>query len=624
MKRLVRIAAVCAMLLLSAGKPVYAIDTVPSSDPLIDGSFIISGYSISGHTLRYAQITNNSNEIASLDGWKLSLEWSTGVWVSEELNGLLPAHKKIIFADNSAVPGATYNYNPTEQPTDPRATTLKLVAPLGRGFNDHTVSISVSSSTVSIASVPATYYFARNISSSTGNFLSTFTAFVPNEDFVLEQDELYHPLSMSPLTVTEIYPEAVTCEPGSASLLCGDYVKLQNISSSTVDLSSIRIRVGSAGQAASSSNTSYPTGSLASGSYVVVPLSLTNSGSWVWVEDVYGVSLYSETISAYPSSSGHTGWSYAFNDVSGQWQWTKYPTPFDQDNQFASGGKINECSGLRLSEIGANYSPQFIELFNSTSRELDISGCQIQTNRSQTNNYIFSEGTSISSNEYVAVSIDTAKLSLTKTTSGTVYILSSDGSVEVDARSYEDLDENTSYALVGGKWLQTFMVTPGNENSYSEYPACEAGYIRNLETGRCNKIPVEASLTPCLPTQYRSPETNRCRNIASASTLTPCKPGQYRSPETNRCRSLSSASSTLKPCLPNQERNPETNRCRNIVKVTNADFPVETIADSGEAAIGWWAFGGVGMIAASYAGWEWRREAMGFIRKAASFIPLGR
>ncbi len=624
MKRLGKLLAVCALVMQIAAPTAHAIETAPTAQPLIDGPFMITGYSFSGHTLRYVQVTNNSNEIASLDGWNVSFEWSPGIWVSDSLNGLLPAHKKIIVADPTIVPSATFTFTPPESPADPRASLLKLTPPLGSNFNEHVVVISVSGSTVNVATAPATYYFARNVSGSTGNFLSTFSAFVPGNSLVLEQDELYEPPSTSPLQIVEVYPEAATCSPGSTSLLCSDYVKVQNISDTPIDLSLLRLRVGAAGQSATSNNTIYPNGLLPPAAYAALPIGLTNSGSWVWIEDVYGISLYDDTVVAYPSSSGHAGWSYSYNASNGSWQWTKYPTPYDQENQFASGGVVNQCDGLKLSEIGANYLPQFIEVYNSTPEAIDISGCQLQTNRSQTDSYVFPDNTLLATGGYLAIPIESTNLSLTKTTSGTVYVLSSDGLSEVDARNYEDLDEDTSFALVGGTWLQTFIVTPGSSNSYAAYPPCETGYVRNLESGRCNKIVAEDTLTPCLPTQYRSPETNRCRNVASASALTPCKVGQYRSPETNRCRSLASASSTLKPCAPNQERNPDTNRCRNIVKNINADFPVEAIADAGQGTIGWWAFGGVGMIAAGYAGWEWRREVASIIRKASSFMPLGK
>ncbi len=624
MKRLVMAVAVCVLVVQGIAPTAQAIETTPSAEPLVDGPFIITGYSVSGHTLRYAQITNNSNEVADLDGWKVALEWSPGIWMSEALSGSLPAHKKVVVADPSIVPNATFTFVPLESPSDPRASLLKLIPPGGSGFTEHTVSISISGSTANVPTAPATYYFSRNISSSTGNFLSTFSAFLPDTNFTLDQDELYQPMPESPLQIVEIYPEANSCAPSSTSLLCTDYVKVQNISNEPVDVSFLRLRVGSAGQNSSTSNTTYPTGVLAPGAFYAVPMSLTNSGNWIWVEDVYGTVLYDATITAYPSSSGHAGWSYSYNPANGSWQWTKYPTPYDQENQFAAGGFVNQCEGVKISEIGANYTPQFIEIYNETSSSSDISGCQLQTNRSQIASYVFPENTVLKSGSYLAISLENTELSLTKTTTGTVYLLTSDSSAEVDARGYENLDEDTSYALVGGTWVQTFTVTPGGENIYAQYPPCEKGYERNVETGRCNKIPVAATLTPCLPTQYRSPETNRCRNIAAAATLTPCKPGQYRSPETNRCRSVTSATSTLKPCGPNQKRNPTTNRCRNVVKSVNADFPVEAVADTAQGTLGWWAFGGVGMMAAGYAGWEWRREVGGIIRKATSFIPLGK
>ena len=104
------------------------------------------------------------------------------------------------------------------------------------------------------------------------------------------------------------------------------------------------------------------------------------------------------------------------------------------------------------------------------------------------------------------------------------------------------------------------------------------------------------------------------------SLLAPCASNQVRNPETNRCRAVSTAGS-LKPCAANQERNPETNRCRNKVDMVQADFPVEVVGESAQSTLGWWAFGGVGLLALGYAGWEWRIEIMNAIKKVGSFIP---
>lgn len=607
-----------------------AIETNPSTPTKIDGPLQIVGYSFSGHTLRYLQFYNSSSGIVALDGWKVSTSWNTGAFEYDQLSGIMAPKTKATFADSSLVPTATFSYTPIEASSEPRLATLSLIPPSQTNWIDHVVTITINDSSGSSRtprenSAPETFYFARNISSSTGNYLSSFSAFLPTSDLVLESDPLYEIPLQSPLRIVELYPHGIACAPNESSLLCQDYVKIQNTSPYSVDLAKFRLRVGSAGQTSTSSNTAYMTGNLAPNAYVAFPLTLTDSGSWVWVEDLYGSAQYAETIVQYPSVSGRDGWAWSFNSQADVWQWTHYPTPSNEENLFAQIGTVNQCTGVRLSEIAANTSNQFIEVYNPTNAISDISGCQILTNRSQTASFTFAEGTKLEPGAYRVVSVADTPLSLTKTTSGTVYLVSSDGSTEVDARYYENLDENTSLALVGGTWVQTFTITPETENQYSQYPPCDSGYIRNPETGRCNKIQTVATLKPCLPTQYRSPETNRCRNLVSAtSSLTPCKVGQYRNPETNRCRSLASTTSTLKPCAPNQERNPLTNRCRNVVKTVNADFPVEAVAGASQASVGWWAFGGVGLLAAGYAGWEWRHELLGLLRKTAFFIPSGK
>ncbi len=607
--------------------PVSAIDTVPSEPPKVDGPFMITGYSFRGHSLHYTQIYNVSDEVAVLDGWKVSIEWTGGSWQSEPLSGNVEPEKKVLVADATLVATATFPFSNSTAASDPRLSTIKLLPPTNSDWNEHIVTITINDSTGSsrtprVETIPATFYFARNISSSTGNYLTTFTAFVPGAAFTLEADPLYVPAGSMPLSISEIYPDATSCAPNDINALCYDYVKIYNGSSQSVDLQTLRLRVGSAGQAASSSNSVYLNGVLPPNEYYVMPISLTDSGSWVWLEDMYGMVRYDNTIVSYPSASSHEAWAWAYNVDSDAWQWTKYPVPYNAASQFSQGGVVNQCSYLRLSEIAANTTSQFIEVYNTSSEPHDISGCQLQTNRSQTTSFVFPESTILAANSVAAVDIASTELEVTKTTDGTIYILNSDGTVEIDARSYQDLDENTSLALVGGTWLQTFSVTPNTANEYLQYPPCEAGYERNVETGRCNKLAVATSLTPCLSTQYRSEETNRCRNIVSASTtLTPCGVGQVRNPVTNRCRSsATTAISTLKPCGPNQERNPLTNRCRTVPKIIQADFPVEAVEDTAEATIGWWAFGGVGLLAAGYAGWEWRHELAGFVKKRMTFF----
>ena len=169
-----------------------------------------------------------------------------------------------------------------------------------------------------------------------------------------------------------------------------------------------------------------------------------------------------------------------------------------------------------------------------------------------------------------------------------------------------------AYNEVSGEWQWTSIPSPFNQASVFTEPAKEE-----------KPITAASSLTPCRSDQYRNPLTNRCRLIASStSSLKACAANQYRNPVTNRCKSLtSSTSSALKPCAANQERNPETNRCRAKPAVlAAADFPVETIKGAPESTVGWWAFVGVGSMAAGYAGWEWRRELAEMVKAFGSFF----
>lgn len=302
---------------------------------------------------------------------------------------------------------------------------------------------------------------------------------------------------------------------------------------------------------------------------------------------------------------------------------------------------FNTCKGVVISEIAANVDEQFIELHNPTNAAIDLTGCQVQTNRN-TRSFVFSEVT-LEANGFVVVLITDTELTLTKTTAGTVYVLSSDGYVEADSVSYRNLAKETSWALVSGKWVQTYNTTPGVANVHMQYLPCEEGYWRNLETGRCNRVMELAVLADCGEGRERNPITGRCRNIPTPRQLAPCKEGQYRSEETNRCRSIASAAArVLKPCAEGQFRNPATNRCKKIAStddVALADcgegrernpatnrcrnvavagaltdtlpFPVEEVGDARESFAGWLTLGIVAIAGVGYGIWEWRYEIAG-------------
>jgi hypothetical protein len=310
------------------------------------------------------------------------------------------------------------------------------------------------------------------------------------------------------------------------------------------------------------------------------------------------------------------GTSYAF--INDEWQITGKPTP----NSANAPGVINDCAGLELSEIAANVDEQFIEIANVTARAIDVTGCQLMTNRNNAA-YEFPEAM-LAGGGYLVVKIKDTSLTLTKTTTGTVYLLASDGGREVDSTAYASLAKDTSWALIDGAWRQTYTLTPNAANVWAAYPSCPAGQERNIETGRCRKILEPEVLAPCPAGQYRNPETNRCKKYDTGSTLTPCKEGYERNPLTNRCRKIVVEEDGLKPCAEGWERNPETNRCRKKVSTAPASFAVQPGDSTGGSMTALLASAGVVILTTSIILFQFRMEIANFFRRLRPKLSLAR
>jgi hypothetical protein len=277
---------------------------------------------------------------------------------------------------------------------------------------------------------------------------------------------------------------------------------------------------------------------------------------------------------------------------------------------------VNACQNLRINEIGANLDQPFIEITNIDASSHGLQNCHIMTNRSTTKFYALPDMVLSAGGLYVVYLADT-NLALTKTTKGTVYLLSSDGKNEVDAVSYANLKSGTSWAKFAADWAQTYQPTPGQPNQTQPDLPCADGYYRNPETGRCNKIPVETALAECPAGQYRNPDTGRCKKYETATTLAECPEGYYRNPATNRCKKIEQPNEPT-PCAEGWERNPETGRCRKIVDEQPAAFGLIQPPDDG--GDNWWIWGAgavVGLTGMSVA-WQYKAEMKRFTQKLFS------
>lgn len=304
---------------------------------------------------------------------------------------------------------------------------------------------------------------------------------------------------------------------------------------------------------------------------------------------------------------------------------------------------VNDCvvdvASLQLTELlpnadGSDTDHEYIEIYNPTNKTVSLITYYLQTGVAADKIYSFPAGAVIGPGEYKAFYNDDVNFTLINTT-GRVVLGAIDGTVLGDSGVYESPGDGMAWALIDGIWRYTDQPTPGVANIWSlpdddtDVPSqstsvlCPAGKYRNPLTNRCRNIETDASvLAACDADQYRNPETGRCRKVASAAAQTPCKEGQYRSEETNRCRNIATASAELTPCKEGQERSPETNRCRNVSAkaVPDAAFAIEPMKEGLKAFAGWWALGGVGVLAVSYAGWEWRYELMNVLRRVKYFV----
>ncbi len=322
----------------------------------------------------------------------------------------------------------------------------------------------------------------------------------------------------------------------------------------------------------------------------------------------------------------------------------------------------NITNDIQIVELNANPNPclpasedsacyDYVKLHNPTTQAIQLDSYRLRTgqisqNSTSSNTYPLSGVIAPGETIVVARSADGTRLSLPNS-AGTAWLQDVHGVIDYPSgvTPYEKGDlvstagKSWAYDASDGQWKWGVSSPYGQNTFVSDEPGtgsvkaaestlkpCREDQYRSEETNRCRNVSSASTgnLTPCKNGQYRSEETNRCRNIALAGgTLKPCREDQYRSEETNRCRNVATASANLKPCKDNQYRSEETNRCRNMTAsaVPAAAYAVQPVKDSAKAFIGWWALGGIVMLAIGYAAWEWRSEVAGFVRK---FSVIGR
>lgn len=252
---------------------------------------------------------------------------------SDKSGYLLPG-KYVVVAKPLVVEGATYEISGWSQSvtSDRAVPALLLVNDKYRvGQVDIKVSNTLQKRTHGVDGYLTS--FAEAIAAGTQNVDAIATEQLFDDGLYLAPSE---PIG---LRIVEIYPFASDCNPFRDEILCGDYVKLLNDSNVPIQLDDYALRTDS-GSSRSLSNTfslikpDNDANVLEPGEYLTVHatddgdrMSLTNSGGYVWLEDVLGLVAFENTVTSYPSAgSSQQGYSYAEASI-GSWQWTKTPIP---------------------------------------------------------------------------------------------------------------------------------------------------------------------------------------------------------------------------------------------------------------------------------------------------------
>lgn len=441
-------------------------------------------------------------------------------------------------------------------------------------------------------------------------------------------------LILLPVEITEIYPNAAG-SPESAgnedefdpeNPLKFEYIELHNLLSIPYELDNFYLSRESNETVSLLDDIIIP----ADGYLAVFPdFSLTNTfhtDKPVIIQLNYVVSEDEEVALAYEYQSGVADdESWSLNELS-EWQ-TSSPTPGEPNFSLLDDVAddmidmpLCELETVFINEIVANPSGsdsdggEFVELYNDGTEAVNLEGCVVKTDKLS---QLILPPITLKSGGYYVVELLNDLLN----DGGSVTFMTA---IDEQVAVYPSADNDISWSVINGEWIETTLATPGAENQPTpkdlETPEeeglepCPEGKFRNPETNRCKNIVDTASaLLPCRPGSARNPETNRCRKITSTiSSLKPCDSDQERNPETNRCRKIRTTTNELKPCDEGEERNPETNRCRKVGAVLSGatiDPPTQ------EAGLHTNVFFVMTLLAAFYGIYEYRLDFINWFRR---------
>lgn len=353
MKRMVGYVVACMVLLSSGMHTAYAIDAIEPPERLSNSPLLITAYYINNASPGYFELYNSSTEIIDITDASLSLLRSDSdveeVYVFSETSTYLPGKSYAVVSFNDTVPNASIQVTDLgshEQPITQMMVSLERYKPYSKVFN------GIQTQRMALGETSTGYTTTGNYSVDTRQSIYDSGLYIPQaEDF--------------PLSPVEVLANPKQCAPTDESIECREYVKFYNDTNGAVDFTGIRLRIGYQGQSVSSTNAIPLSGVVQPGEYAVfsttadnAPLSITNSGGFVWLEDMYGLVQYPSSVVSYADASADTkkGLSWALLD--GLWQWA-VPNPAGENRALIIQSSLqNESDSLTPCRSDQYRSPE--------------------------------------------------------------------------------------------------------------------------------------------------------------------------------------------------------------------------------------------------------------------------
>ncbi len=366
--RLLRVATVTAITLLLVGSHSMSASalsptespTVPAKSPLK-----VSAYAISLQQSprsddptkleyverpQYIELINDSNQPVDPAEYSLRVTDTHGAVLVDAaiekpgVTGYIEPGQFITLSFNGAVEGVTFDLSTS--PAEFHYLTKPSTSQLDREFQLFRGGVGVYAKAVKLK--------LDNPEPQTRLVFMTVTAEEQaNEARVVYDGPLYVPRHGFSLAPIEILANPSNCAPFDVSASCKEYVKFYNAGPSKVDFDGTRLRVGYLGQASTAQNTTALSGEVGPNQYAYFTVDITNSGGYVWLEDVYGVLPYENTVVAYPDASSTTKKGKSWALIDGTWQWA-VPNPAGQNTGLPQGTERGSASERTLMPCRAN------------------------------------------------------------------------------------------------------------------------------------------------------------------------------------------------------------------------------------------------------------------------------